>query len=224
MTFKKTRTGATALALTAALAVAGCGAGDGHDGQGTSTAAAAASPAAVDAAFVAQMAPHHEMAIEMAGLAPTRGQHEEIRALGKDILETQAPEVTELRAAAKRLGVTPGATQADHGAMNHSAHGPSMAKDARTLGLSMDEMGMSMRMEGLRTARPFDRAFIDMMIPHHQGAIRMARVELDRGRDRDLRAIATRIIAAQEREIRRMNAWRTAWYGAASPAGGVPAS
>jgi len=32
----------------------------------------------------------------------------------------------------------------------------------------------------LEEAIPFDRAFIDAMIPHHQGAIRMARLELAR--------------------------------------------
>jgi uncharacterized protein (DUF305 family) len=72
------------------------------------------------------------------------------------------------------------------------------------------------------SARPFDRAFIDMMIPHHQGAVRMAPAKSAKGRNPKLRALARRIINAQDREIREMNQWRTHWYGAASPAGGVP--
>lgn len=108
--------------------------------------------------------------------------------------------------------------------MDHSAHGGAMDADARTLGLSMDDMGMSMDVEGLRTARPFDRAFIDQMIPHHQGAIRMARAQLENGRNAQLKAIATAIVEAQEREIAQMNAWRRDWYGVGSPAGGVPAA
>lgn len=82
-----------------------------------------------------------------------------------------------------------------------------------TLGLTMDEMGMSMDMGGLVNARPFDRAFIDMMIPHHQGANRMARAELQKGHDPALRRIARAILRAQGREIREMRRWRKAWYG-----------
>ena len=66
------------------------------------------------------------------------------------------------------------------------------------------------------------RAFIDMMIPHHQGAVRMAHAELAKGKNPRLRALAQLIVKAQDREIREMNQWRTQWYGAASPAGGTP--
>jgi uncharacterized protein (DUF305 family) len=60
------------------------------------------------------------------------------------------------------------------------------------------------------------------MIPHHQGAIRMARAELAKGTNTKLRSIARGIITAQAAEIRQMNSWRKAWYGTTSPAGGVP--
>jgi Domain of unknown function (DUF305) len=53
-----------------------------------------------------------------------------------------------------------------------------------------------------------DRDFVDAMIPHHQGAIDMARVELKYGKDPKLKKLAQDIIAAQEREIRFMNGWR----------------
>ena len=43
-----------------------------------------------------------------------------------------------------------------------------------------------MKMGALKDAKPFDRAFIDEMIPHHQGAIRMARAELAKGSDPEL--------------------------------------
>ena len=74
-----------------------------------------------------------------------------------------------------------------------------------------------------KAAESFDVQFVDMMVPHHQGAIRMARVELARGKNPKLKALAQSIIASQSREITQMNSWRRGWYGAASPAGGIPA-
>ncbi|MCK9247796.1 MAG: DUF305 domain-containing protein [Solirubrobacteraceae bacterium] len=231
-----TRSGAIALALTGVLAVAGCGSDDSdssaggvHDGhnmtEGTSTSTAstpttAAAAADVDKAFVTQMIPHHEMAIEMARDAPTKAERPEIRELGKAIIAGQAPEIAQMKAIAERLGAAPAEMPMTGESMDHG----SMTAAAKTLGLSIDEMGMSMEMmDALKDAKPFDRAFIDEMIPHHQGAIRMARAVLTKGSDPELKRIATAIVAAQKKEIERMNSWRKQWYGSPSPAGGVPA-
>jgi uncharacterized protein (DUF305 family) len=86
----------------------------------------------------------------------------------------------------------------DHGAMPMDGpHGDLMA--------GMDAMNAEM-MAGA-TAADLDVAFVCSMIPHHRGAIAMAKAELAHGDDPWARELAEKIIAAQEAEIADMLAW-----------------
>ena len=59
---------------------------------------------------------------------------------------------------------------------------------------------------------PFDLAFIDAMVPHHEGAVAMSEVALNRVEHPELRDLAMRIIAAQGAEQAQMADWRDAWF------------
>lgn len=184
------------VALVAASLALGLGAcRDDDDGGG-----GGASASETEQAFLEAMIPHHELAVEMAEVAQERGQHREIKRLADAIIATQTDEISQMERIHKRIfgtEVTP----------DPEAH--------EELGLSADEAGMHEAAAAeLERAKPFDRAFIDEMVPHHRGAIRMAEAVLEETDDTQIEQLADAIISAQTREIGDMNEWRERWYGA----------
>jgi uncharacterized protein (DUF305 family) len=69
---------------------------------------------------------------------------------------------------------------------------------------AMEKMQNDMPKQG--TGNP-DKDFVTMMIPHHQGAIDMAKVELQYGKDRALKKMASKIVKDQEKESSQMRSW-----------------
>ena len=53
-----------------------------------------------------------------------------------------------------------------------------------------------------------DQDFVAMMLPHHMGAVSMAKVEVEYGQDPEMRRLAEAIIAAQDKEIAEMRRWQ----------------
>lgn len=91
-------------------------------------------------------------------------------------------------------------------APGHAMPGASPADTAMMAG--MDQMNRAMHAAPM--TGDADRDFIAMMIPHHEGAVAMAKVELTYGKDPALRRLAQGIVDAQEREIATMRQWQAA--------------
>lgn len=90
-----------------------------------------------------------------------------------------------------------------------------MHEDGGMMHDSDDMMGMSMDdMAGMlkgKTGDAFDKAFIEGMIPHHQGAIDMARAALQSAKHDEIKRMARDIISAQQSEIDMMKRWMKEW-------------
>ena len=96
-----------------------------------------------------------------------------------------------------------------HGAIAGAAPTPFVASTAKPFAALMDD-AMAVMDHGMRAA-PMngvpEHDFVTMMIPHHQGAVDMARALLLTTKDAELRNLAQGIITEQQNEIRLMQAW-----------------
>ncbi|UVF21393.1 DUF305 domain-containing protein [Microvirga terrae] len=99
------------------------------------------------------------------------------------------------------------AQSAHGGHTGHSATSPAQAVEApSTQGYRQANETMHRNMDILFSGDP-DVDFVRGMIPHHQGAIDMAKVALQHAKDEQIRKWATDVIREQEREIAEMEAW-----------------
>ena len=86
-----------------------------------------------------------------------------------------------------------------------SSFGSAPAEEAPYLAENVDAMTKMMVDMGIRPTGDVDRDFVAMMVPHHQGAIAMARAELRYGHNERLRRMAQGIIVTQQQEIAAMH-------------------
>ena len=81
------------------------------------------------------------------------------------------------------------------------------AKSASSMDMSKSMSGMMEDMQGMTMSGDTDRDFATLMRMHHQGALDMAQAELDSGTDPQLKSMAKKIIASQQKEIKEFDQW-----------------
>ena len=105
----------------------------------------------------------------------------------------------------------PGALRADphagHGGAASPASSPSLSGSDVSKALHESHAAMDRQMMSVPMTGDPDRDFLAMMIPHHQGAIDMARIVIASGKKPEVRKFAEDIIAHQQAEIDLMNRW-----------------
>jgi uncharacterized protein (DUF305 family) len=138
------------------------------------------------------MIPHHQQAIDMSAMVPTRSTNDAVIKLAADVSAAQTPEIQVM----KVLLVQWNSANDPQATDQHQDHGD-MAMDG-----TMDPATMG-RLESLQGTE-FDTLWLQSMIGHHEGAITMAQTELASGTNDDAKRLAQQIITAQQGEITQM--------------------
>jgi uncharacterized protein (DUF305 family) len=140
-----------------------------------------------DQAFIDNMVPHHEGAVEMARIELAKGKRAEVKRLAARIVSAQNSEIERMKE------------------WRHEWFGD----NSTPAEMPMSMPGMDV--EAVRNAKEVDRAFVEMMIPHHESAIAMATDARTKGAHAEIRDLAAAIVSDQESEIAQMKAWTESW-------------
>jgi uncharacterized protein (DUF305 family) len=161
-----------------------------------------AANAEYDLRFIDAMTPHHQGGVEMAQAAKQKSKRPEIQKLANNIIKAQDQEIAQMKQWRQ--------------AWYAKASKEPVAYDAKTqrsMPMSQQQRAnMMMNMPLGAADAQFDLRFLNAMIPHHEGAIVMAKDALSKSKRPEIQALAKSIIASQQAEIDQMKQWRKDWY------------
>ncbi len=157
----------------------------------------------LDLRFIDAMTPHHEGAVVMAKEAQQKSKRPEIQKLAADIIQAQDTEIAQMKQWRKAWYPKASDTPMAHNAQ--MGHMMAMSPEQK--------QGMMMTQDLGAADANFDLRFIDAMIPHHEGAVTMAKEVLGKTKRPEISQMANAIVTSQQAEISQMKQWRKAWYG-----------
>ena len=157
----------------------------------TTTAASSKAPASAeyDLQFIDTMTKHHQMAVMMSETAVQKGTDAKAKEFGRKGAEDQKKDIERL--AAWRQQWYANAAEA------HNMQLPGAAS-----------MNIDMRHMQTSSGHALDMMFVNMMIPHHRGALEMSRDALQKAQRQELKDFAQETIDKQEKEIAELEAWK----------------
>jgi uncharacterized protein (DUF305 family) len=159
-------------------------------GPGAEAAAApTTAQARYEVKFLTDMIDHHMMAVMTGELCAERAVHEELRALCEDIVAAQKQEIEMMQSWLRDW----------YGVAYEPRMSPGMERHVEKLAA----------LEG----EEFEIAFMEMMIDHHEGAIREGTRCVERGYHEELVDLCHNIVQVQTEEIELMQSWLSEWYG-----------
>ncbi|MFS0783997.1 DUF305 domain-containing protein [Bacillus sp. 1P06AnD] len=144
--------------------------------------------------FLNEMIPHHEAAISMSENELKYGGDRKVKKLADQIITDQLKGVSQMKAMLKRLKANP--TIDKEVEATYIRRYQSIAQE------------MFKRMKNVRATGNIDKDFLDGMIPHHEGAIEMAKNILQFTSDPELRKFAAGIIQNQGDQLQEMERMR----------------
>jgi uncharacterized protein (DUF305 family) len=155
-----------------------------------------------DLRFIDGMLMHHQGAVNMAEEALTKSQRPEMKKLAQDIITAQKQEIEQMKQ--WRTTWYPNADQTPMAWSAEMGHMMAMSEDM--------EQSMMMSMDLGQADADFDLRFIDAMIPHHEGALVMAKDALSKTKRPEIKKLSQDILNSQQQEIEQMKQWRKDWY------------
>jgi uncharacterized protein (DUF305 family) len=174
-----------AVSLAVAVVLSGCGGPSvsGPTGRPSGNSVAGTPQPihnAADVTFAQHMIPHHQQAVDMAAMVPSRSTNPNMRVIAIHISTDQQAEISTLEGFLKQWGAP--------------VNGGTMVMDGMVDQATMNELRSL-------TGPSFDRLWMDSMIGHHRGAVTMATEELAHGESPDALRMARIIVNVQQREI-----------------------
>ena len=144
-----------------------------------------------DLDFANMMVIHHQAAIDMSEVEIAKGKDEGMITMAKNIITAQKAEIEQMQRFVKNYKMPE--KKMENGEMHNEL--------GTTMKAMMDKMH-NMQMTGNT-----DKDFAMMMIPHHESAVKMAEEEIGHGKQLELKKLAQKIIADQNKEINEFKAW-----------------